>query len=376
MTGIMRGANGKFRLLPPTPEVGWIPYAWLISLPILYIEAGAQGWRPVEWVFTIAGSLLFLVTYFRGYWLRDRELLPTIALHSALGIAFSFANTGAAIFFIYAAAWGGRLDRPRDVWSIVGGITGLALLTAWATNAPSYFWINCLFAPFVAAVNAHFARVDRINASLKSAQREVVHLAAIAERERIARDLHDVLGHSLSLITLKAELASKLADIDPTRAAKEIRDVEAVSRVALAEMREAVRGYRTTLAEELLAARQLLAAANIGLEVSREPGFIDPGLDAVLGMAVRELVTNVVRHSGATVCKITVGLGDQIRLEVRDDGRGSLAVDGSGLRGVRRRVEDARGALQKTTERGTVVVVELPVRRISNSREAALSMAV
>ena len=185
------------------------------------------------------------------------------------------------------------------------------------------------------------------NRQLRLAQHENRNLAAVAERERIARDLHDVLGHTLSLIVLKSELASKLASRDVERAVVEIREVEVITRKALAEMGEAVRGYRTTLADEVAQTRELLAAAGIRADVDIPANLQLPrATDVILGVSLRELVTNVVRHSRASTSAVRIVTGDEVRLEVADNGQGGSGVGGSGLDGLRQRLDVVGGSLQ------------------------------
>jgi two-component system sensor histidine kinase DesK len=240
---------------------------------------------------------------------------------------------------------------------------------AYEIQAPLYFWLSHgVFTPLIGAVTLHFAQVGQANAKLCAANTEIQHLAAVAERERIARDLHDVLGHTLSLIVLKAELASKLAERDPARAVKEIRDVEAVSRLALKEVREAVRGYRPTFADELARARTLLDTARIGatIDASIDAGELKTrdGVEEVMALALREAVTNVVRHSGASTATIRAWreapTGRAI-LEVADDGRGTRRPEGAGLRGMRERVEAVDGCMTSTFGAGTRLMIAIPL---------------
>jgi two-component system sensor histidine kinase DesK len=201
-------------------------------------------------------------------------------------------------------------------------------------------------------------------------------LAALAERERIARDLHDVLGHTLSVIVLKAELAGRLIALDPGRATTEIADVERISRTALAEVREAIGGYRARgLAAEIDAARLTLDAAGVTLiaESSQAPpAALNPQEETALALALREAVTNIVRHSQATTCKLRfVTESGQRRLVVEDDGQHHVAREGNGLRGMRERIESLGGQFSMERgidhNRGTRLTIELPLR------EAAIS---
>jgi two-component system sensor histidine kinase DesK len=185
-------------------------------------------------------------------------------------------------------------------------------------------------------------------AQLRAAREELARAAVDQERLRFARDLHDLLGHSLSLIILKSELAGRLLPASPARAAVEVGDVERAARDALRQVRAAVTGYRQpVLRHELSAARELLAAAGIAAEVEHSAGPLPPPLDGLLAWAVREGVTNVIRHSGARRCEIRVTrLGDLVRLVVSDDGRsadGGAPKVGSGLAGLAERAA-AHGA--------------------------------
>jgi two-component system sensor histidine kinase DesK len=365
------GAPRRVRLLPPDATAGWVPYAWLVYLGGFFIAPWVRRAGPVEWAVTVVGAAVFLAIYFRAYWERGARLVALVAAQAALGVGFSAVNDGASVFFIYAASFVARLERTRNA---VGGIvlvTALAALTAAATRAPAYYWITVLvFPPLIGGVNLHFAGVGRANARLRLAQHEIERLAAVAERERIARDLHDVLGHTLSLVVLKSELASKLAERDPARAAREIRDVERVARAALAEVRETIRGYRATLDDEVARARALLAAAGVRAEFTIGLGAPDRARDAVLALVLRETVTNVARHAGATACRVTVEeRGGVCTLAVEDDGRGGAAREGDGLRGMRERVEALGGSLAYDGSRGMRVVVTIPAARAERPAE-------
>jgi two-component system sensor histidine kinase DesK len=195
------------------------------------------------------------------------------------------------------------------------------------------------------------------------AQDEAQHMARVAERERIGRDLHDLLGHTLSVIVLKSELASKLAASDPERAAKEIREVEQISREALAEVRSAVQGYRSGgIDREVTEARRTLETAGIRMEAAIRTPRLSPAQEGVLAMALREAVTNVVRHAQATVCRLSLQQhGTWCELEVADNGRGGAAEEGNGLSGMRQRVEALGGVLERNGSAGTLLRIRVPV---------------
>ncbi len=191
------------------------------------------------------------------------------------------------------------------------------------------------------------------NQELCEARAELARTAVAAERERFARDLHDLLGHSLSVIAIKSELAGRLLTADAERAGREIADVERVARQALGEVRQAVSDYRRpTLEGELEGARMALSAAGITAEFERSPGALDPEVEAVLAWTVREGATNVIRHSGARHCRVRVRADDGgAGVEVLDDGAG-LEVGpgegdgGHGIAGLTERAERLRGRLE------------------------------
>jgi two-component system, NarL family, sensor histidine kinase DesK len=225
-------------------------------------------------------------------------------------------------------------------------------------------WIPAeVFTALIGSVVIQQVHSHRLTKKLLRAQEETEHMAKTAERERIARDLHDLLGHTLSVIVLKSELASRLAAKDVDRAVQEIREVERISREALAEVRNAVRGYRSSgLANELDQARQTLETAGIKVESSIEPPPLSPTQESVFALAVREAVTNVVRHAHATACRLTLRrAGSFCELEIADNGRGGALEEGSGLSGMRERVEALGGAIERDGSSGTLLRIRVPV---------------
>jgi two-component system sensor histidine kinase DesK len=215
----------------------------------------------------------------------------------------------------------------------------------------------------IGGINVHFSQVNRANARLRRAHDEIEHLAKVAERERIARDLHDLLGHTLSLVILKSELASKLAERDPERARLEIADVERIAREALAQVRSAVRGYRSGgLQAEVDSARTALAAAGVTLRAELDPVVLTPVQEAVLALTIREAVTNVIRHAGARNCELTLRAAKSVcTLTIHDDGRGGNAPAGTGLTGMRERIEALAGTVRRDGTRGTTLTIDVPL---------------
>jgi two-component system sensor histidine kinase DesK len=201
------------RLLPQNKDIGWTPYAWLIYLTgVPFYGYASQQRSRAFWALTVLGMVVFLALYFRGYWIKGRKLLWIIAAITLLGIVYSPTNPGASVYFVYAASFASYLGETAFAVRILFLILLAIGLETWILHLPPYFWIPAIvFSILVGATNLHFRQRQMDNKKLLMAQEEVEQLAKIAERERIARDLHDVLGHTLSVIVLKSELAAKLA---------------------------------------------------------------------------------------------------------------------------------------------------------------------
>ena len=353
------------RLIPKDTNLGWTPWAWTVyivpfALTPLYIDRYAT---PGGWLLFTGTTAAFLAMYFRSYWARGTELYLLSAAMVAMGIALWPLTHAAGAFFIYGAATLGHIEPTRRAFQIIGLIAGIVVLEAWLIERA---WYNAIwpffFTILVGALNVHFAQVHRANARLRLAHDEIEHLAKVAERERIARDLHDLLGHTLSLVILKSELASKLSERDPERAREEIRDVERIAREALAEVRSAVKGYRAGgLQSELQLAQNALTSAGIAFEHDMNANAALPAAhEAVLCLALREAVTNIVRHSGAHHCSLSLTTANDVAtMRITDDGRGGNAPFGSGLSGMRERVEVLGGTLTRDGRSGTTLTVML-----------------
>jgi len=244
---------------------------------------------------------------------------------------------------------------------------GVALMLAAITITAAMPWVLQSFnhawyvAPVVLTVGV-FAGVVRILDGRQAKYRSLTdEIAIAAERDRVSRDVHDVLGHSLTVVTVKAELAERLVDVDPARARVELVEIQSLTRQSLAEIRAIVAGLRVArLTEELESASTALAGAGVQAALPDDPSAVDPRHRIVLAWALREAVTNVIRHSGAGHCRITLG---EDWLEVADDGRGMRNThEGNGLRGLRERVRGAGGSVAVVTpgaDGGTTVRVQL-----------------
>jgi two-component system sensor histidine kinase DesK len=310
------------------------------------------------------GLAVFVAAYLTLVFLRtNQEHQPpwvayTLAGLTGLAVLLSLTlGDSWLVLFVYAAvANGAALPPVHSRWAIPG-VTALlfgcgALLDAKEDLVVS-LGIPCFLGGFAMLGIRQLIRTMR---ELREARRTIADMAATEERLRLARDLHDLLGHSLSLITLKSELAGRMLPQRPEDAAVQVADIERVSRQALVDVREAVSGYRRpTLAVELAGARTALLAA--GIEADLDPAQwtgherLAPDEEGALAWALREAVTNVVRHSGATRCAIAVteaGSGDEVTLTVTDDGRGAGPGQGpgNGLTGLEERLLLAGGRFE------------------------------
>jgi two-component system sensor histidine kinase DesK len=275
-----------------------------------------------------------------------------------------FAHQDAFIFCVYIAV---LTVASRARWKpiLVGAlavITGFAPLVVPSWGG-SFDYSGALAVLLVSLAMFGFFSIIQSNIALAAARAEVARLAAENERSRIARDLHDLLGHSLTTITVKAGLARRLAEHgDADRSLQEITVVEQLSRRSLGDVRAAVAGHReVTLAGELATAREVLRAAAITAELPGSVDVVDPRYSELFGWVVREGVTNIVRHSRANRCTITL---TERTLEITDDGRGGGSGTGSGLTGLRERVESAGGTLTaRATATGWELTVTMPADR-------------
>lgn len=344
----------------PVPVARRMSVLWVAIWTVFLIDPIEAGWRARDetsgWL-GIVTTVLFIAWYVgsfvhlrRGSWptqrLRPREYVVILGGAFALSVitCVLLGQHGSATAVYVCVMVVMFLPRPQSL--------GLAALVAAGYYAagfvvPGWERSNSLLFSMLTASIAVFGISEMVagNVELRRANAENQRLAVDNERSRFARDLHDILGHSLTVITVKAELAGRLIDVDPERARTEVGDVERLSREALADVRQTVSGYReVTLSGELARARGALAAAEIDAVIPGATDQVPPGLREVFAWTIREGVTNVIRHSGATRCEIVLAAD---RAEVRDNGRGPAPVrsSGAGLVGLRERADAANAAV-------------------------------
>ena len=305
----------------------------------------------------VGAVVLFLGLFIHAIRGRTAPKPPAVIARAfAVDLAIASALTVAdrpdwSLLFYYVVALGGtRFPRPWNVISVVGTAAvaaGTTLIGGGNQSATGGLALGLLG---IGAAMVVLGDMMRTNRELLEARAEVARLAVADERVRFARDLHDLLGHSLSVIALKSELAGRLLPGRPDAAAEQVADIERVSRRALSEVREAVGGYRRpTLAAEVDSARDALRAAGIAVDVVTPSVALPADAEAILAWAVREGATNALRHAQAGRVGITVDAGlDEARIEVVDDGRGADGPldGGTGLVGLAERVARAHGRIE------------------------------
>jgi two-component system sensor histidine kinase DesK len=352
-------------ILTAAPSDGWRGRRWRAGL-------GSTPWlgfpladmlsahpRPVRLALVIAALAVYIVAYWAMLFPVDDpprgRRTAAIVTMLAIAVALTLADRRGwsdVMFTLAAVSIGLRVPQPPAerlviACALLGAVSGAIAGADVPTTIVTFAQVAGIGALILA-----IARLRNANRELERARMEIARLAVADERLRFARDLHDLLGHSLSVIALKSELASRVLQRDPEAAAEHVRDVEHVARESLREVREAVSGYRRpTLAAELAAARLALEAAGIEIELEQRGGELPDEVESVLAWAVREAATNAARHSGARRCRVEVGVdGAAATLEVIDDGRGPAASTveggGSGLAGLAERVARAAGRLE------------------------------
>lgn len=357
----MSGPSASHATPPRKPQFVFWPLVFTLFIGFVFLDPYQRHAGALEWTVTSAAVLAFFAlcayAYAAGARRQTLSSLLAFAAITLIGLVMAPFNAGAALFIIYATAFapyavGGRTSASA---AVIGTILAAVALESWLLHLSIYFWgYSFAYALILGTGGVYAARASF------AAER----MAKEDERERIARDLHDVLGHTLSLVVLKAELAGKLLDHDLERARAEMGDVERIARGALAEVRQAISGYLAGgLQTEIERARQTLAAAGVSLESRVADVSLAPAQERVLALVLREAVTNVVRHAQAKSCRVSVQEDDgACRLEVEDDGRGGVLAEGNGLRGMRERVEALGGGLTCNGETGTRLTIRVPIQ--------------
>jgi len=350
-------------LLPKNLVQGWTPYLCLLPVLVLPLDAYLREASIEYWLYVVGSLVMFFPLYFSVFWLDKRfTLLPVVGI-LALGILTKIVPI-LCIYFAYAASLVGLVfNRQMATISIIG-IVAVIGVESWIFGLDAGLWAtNIIMVIVFGGFCLHTAETLRANKELRTKQDEIQRLATIAERERIARDLHDVLGHTLSLIILKSKLARKLTNTTETEAVKELQDIESISRDALQQVRTTIQGYRTIgLTGEVENAKQALKAAGITSDLKIDECTLNPRIESALTMLLRESITNVIRHTEAKHCNVKLSRDkDRLLFSVSDDGNGTVRREGSGISGMRERVKELGGQLLINDRGGVRISISLPV---------------
>lgn len=331
---------------------------WLVYLGQPISDTLKSGLSPEVQALGIALTAIFAIVYLAGFaavfaararrqsypagLLRRTRTAAAILVAITAGMPW-IAGPSAVAYVGFAIVLCAFATPSRVAYPLIGGLVAWAILLPVLLHDGGPSGSAAFSTGVVAVLMIGARRIGAQEEQIERARDELAQLAVSQERARFARDLHDILGHSLTAITVKAELAGRLLDRDPARAAVEIADIERLAREALADARSTVTGYRdVSLTGEIATARAVLSAAGIDDDL---PGAVDEVSGAnreLFAWAVREGVTNVVRHSGATHCAIRT---TPTSVEVVDNGAGGPWTAGNGLSGLRERAQDAGAVL-------------------------------
>lgn len=353
-------------------HMGFFPYMWLVYLLFpIYNLTQVSGWKLV------IGSgmlIIFMITYRQLYFVQKTFILWA-CIQMILTLLFALFYNPFMIFFGFFTASAMGFAPSKKVFRILLCLLVVMLgvfvfinmnqLTPTSLVNIVPMFILMLLTPFGMR---NFNQKKMLRNQLNEANEQIKDLVKREERQRIARDLHDTLGHTLSLITLKSQLVEKLIVKNPERASTEAKEITQTSRTALKQLRELISDMRMiTVEEELEQIKAILQAANIELEIKQETSAssLSPIEQNILGMCLREAVTNVVKHSKATRCIVSVReLQGELILTVEDNGIGLADQnhDGNGIRGMKERIALIDGFVELgTINPGTLLTVKVPV---------------
>jgi len=347
----------------------WTDAIHLLWSVYVFFDPLFNGGFTRQWFITFILTYPLFVLLYALCIIRPQRSVYTyawcIALTGFLAIPFN-DSTGCTYFMfgtimVRACSRGWRFYLSNVVaMCAIFAVETVSLHMPWQLT----FYLIVMVAIVSGVINVGIA-ASKKNHALKLSQDEVRRLAATAERERIGRDLHDLLGHTLSLITLKLELSRKLFDRDTEKARRELEEAENIARHALAEVRSAVTGIRATdLAAELASARLLLESSAVHLDYGALPTSLPSDVERGLALVIREAMTNIHRHAGATEASVRFeSTPEKLNMQICDNGRGGQSAEGNGIIGMRERIRALGGTLsiESPPKRGTKLIVSVPL---------------
>jgi two-component system sensor histidine kinase DesK len=365
-------------LLPRNLNEQFSPYVWLIYLPLFFIPVMIFHEDPMDWVWTLLALIAFLGLYFHAFWVKGQDVIYHIIAILLLGTLTAFVTPTASTLFIYAGAFCSRLKPLKYAVAVLITLLVWVAAISWLFSFEIYFYIPTLVFTLIVGISNIYQHVLHQNKQeLILSRKETQRLAKVAERERIARDLHDLIGHTFSVITLKADLAGRLLDKgqdkDLQKARTEIKQLEDISRDALSQVREVVSGYRTSdLLSELANAKNVFSSVDIDFQyqfenIDEQQIELDSASNKELAMVLRELVTNIIKHAKASQVTATINHENgKIVLAIQDNGQGfeNSQHQGFGIKGIEERIQKLKGVVSIKTGgqyTGTLSEIGLPM---------------
>ena len=375
-------------LLPRNLNEQFSPYVWLIYLPLFFVPVMFFYQDPMDLVWTFLALFAFLALYFHAFWVKGQDVIYHIVAITLLGTLIALVTPTASSLFIYAGAFCCRLSPLKYALTVLLGLLAWVAAISWFFSFENYFYIPSLvFTLIVGILNIYQRALNHNKQELILSRKETQRLAQVAERERIARDLHDLIGHTFSVITLKADLAGRLLDKgqdkDLEKARTEIKQLEDISRDALSQVREVVSGYRTSdLLSELANAKNVFGSLDIDFQyqfenIDEQQIELDSASNKELAIVLRELVTNIIKHAKATQVVVTIKHEDgKIILSMQDDGQGfdNSQHKGFGIKGIEERIQKLQGFVSFKTGgdyAGTLSEIGLPLIKSNATRESS-----
>ena len=364
-----------FSLFPKSP---WLSiYGWVIFglLPFFFIFRSSS---PIEIMIGISLVLLFFLSYRFSYRSKTGLVYMWISFEMVINVIMTLLF-GYVYLSIFVAFFIGNIRHPVGFFIVYGihiALTIGAIITGFFIEIDLFLpQFHFILISVIGVVLLPFnlynrGKREKLEGQLEYARERISELIILEERERIARDLHDILGQKLSLIGLKSDLASRLIYKNSEAAEKELMDIRQTASTALKEVRELVDDIRMTkLADELIRVQHVLKAAEMNYTVTGNPEFVNkvpPLVENVLSMCLKEAVTNIVKHSYASVCHFTFEeTTDELKMSIQDDGIGIPAkgknLPGNGLQGIRERLEFVNGRLDIDTKHGTELLIRVPI---------------
>ncbi|MFS0820509.1 sensor histidine kinase [Bacillus sp. 1P02SD] len=361
----------KFRVFPA--RYGFFPYIFLVylALPAYYVFY-EQGWKQIVGIGLL---LLFLVTYRQLYNSSSIKaytfwLVVQIFIIVILAIFYNLYNVFLGFFSAHFIGWYQNKRFFKCGLGLLAGAILLPIIVRWESLVLEDLYYSAIFivimflSPF--GIRSMNSRME-LEKKLEEANEQIEELVKREERLRIARDLHDTLGHTLSMITLKSQLVHKLISKDLEKAKLETKEIERTSRSALRQVRELVSDMRAiTVAEELIETETILQAAGISFVFNGDSKLEDVPLltQNILSLCLKEGITNVVKHSQATSCTVQLlNLPGKLELSIYDNGKGleEKTAEGNGLKGINERLRLLDGFLKITSQNGTKLIITIPL---------------